>query len=168
MRIFPEGAREWLKPTGQVFVVISAVMLVIAAVLFAQETWILKSWPRTEAVIVSARLADATGSDEDNLRTCSAVYTVIYFVAGEKYTTEAGGHIFTSDCGRVEALVKAAAGRHVVALYDADKPSGAYVDPGFNLEFFLAPFILTLLSAGFAIAGFAGWKVGSWMDRRRI
>ncbi len=163
MRIFPEGAREWLTPTGQVFMLLSAGMALLAIVTFGWKSWMLTRWPRTDGFIVSARMKDS--QSDNRVRLCSAVYRVRYAVGGQDFVTEIGGHSFVDDCPGVEAAVSAAPGKKVVALYDKHNPRGAYVDPRFDLDFFLAPFILTVMSAAFGVAGLAAWKLGRWMER---
>jgi len=165
MRIFPEGAREWIVPTGKTFLCISAGMLLIGLGAFAWKAWMLERWPRADGVVVSARVERANSDDHT---ICSAIYSVRYSVRGQDFTTETGGHTFSGDCARVEADTTAAGGRKVVTLYDEDNPRGAYVDPGFNTEFFLVSFILSIMSLAFAMVGLATWKLGSWMDKRGI
>jgi len=161
VRIFPEGAREWIAPVGQVFLIISAGILAIGLAAFAWKAWILERWPRADGVVLSARVERASSDDHT---ICSAVYSVRYSVRGKDFTTETGGHTFSGDCAGVEADAAAAPGRKVVTLYDEDNPRGAYVNPGLNTEFFLVSFILTII----AMVGFATWKLGSWMDKRGI
>ncbi|HXM69308.1 MAG TPA: DUF3592 domain-containing protein [Candidatus Acidoferrum sp.] len=165
MRIFPEGVREWVVPGGKVFLLIAAGILLIGVGAFAWKAWILERWPRAEGAVVSARVERASSDDQT---ICSAVYSVRYSVRGTDFTTETGGHTFSGDCVGVEADAAAAPGRKVVTLYDEDNPRGAYVDPGFNTEFFLVSFILTIMSLAFAMVGLATWKLGSWMDKRGI
>jgi hypothetical protein len=165
MRIFPEGAREWIAPGGQAFLFIAAGILLVGLGVFAWKAWILERWPRADGVVVSARVERT--SDEGTTM-CSPVYSVRYPVRGKDFTTETGGHSFTNDCSGIEADVNAAPGRRVATLYDACNPRLVYVNPGFNMEFFWASFILLTLSLVFAVAGFAAWKLGSWMDKRGI
>jgi hypothetical protein len=169
MRIFPEGMREWIKPVGQVFLILAAGMFLVALSVFCWKTWKLERWARTVGTIVSARVETSmqgSTAGERPIKTCSAVYTVRYSVHGKEFTTESGGHSFTSDCTSIESAVKVAPGRSVVALYDRDDPGGAYIDPGFNVEYFLVPFILSIMALVFGIAGSAAWKLGSRLDRK--
>ena len=165
MRIFPERAREWGVPLGKGFLLIAAGMLLIGGGAFAWKAWMLERWPRAEGVVLSARVERSSIDDQT---TCSAVYSVQYSVRGKNFTTETGGHIFSGDCAGAEADAKAAPGHKVVTLYDEDNPRGAHVNPGFNMEFFLVSFILSILSLAFAAVGLATWKLGLWMDRRGI
>jgi uncharacterized protein DUF3592 len=165
MRIFPEGVRQWIAPAGQTFLVISAGTLLIGLGAFAWKAWILERWPRAEGVVVSARV-ERESSDDDAI--CSGVYSVRYSIRGRDFTTETGGHSFTNDCAGIEADVASALGRKVVTLYDEDSPSGAYVNPGLNTEFFLVSFILSIISLVFGGVGLTTWKLGSWMNKRRI
>ena len=169
MRIFPEGMREWTKPVGQVFLVLAAGMLLLASLVFCWKTWKLERWPRTGGTVVSARVETSMEGSTDGerpIKTCSAVYTVRYSVHGQEFTTQSGGHSFTSDCTSVESTVKVAQGQNVVALYDRDDPHLAYIDPGFNVEYFLLPFILSIIALSFGVAGSLAWKLGSWLDRK--
>jgi hypothetical protein len=165
MRITPEGARERIAPMGQAFLFIAAGTLLIGVGVFGWKLWILERWPRAEGVVISARVERTT---DDYIPTCSAVYSVHYSVAAKDFSTETGGHTFTSDCTGVETEASAAPGRKVATLYDRDNPPLAYVNPGFNTEFFLVPFILSIMSLVFAIVGLMTWKLGSWMDKRGI
>jgi hypothetical protein len=165
VRIFPEGTRDWVAPGGQALLFIAAGILLIGLGAFAWKEWILERWPRAEGAVVTARVERAS---DDGTTTCSAVYSVRYPVRGKDFTNETGGHSFTNDCTRIEADVTAAPGRKVAVLYDPDNPRGAYVNPGFNVEFFLVSFILSIMSFAFATVGLAAWKLGLWMDKRGI
>jgi hypothetical protein len=113
MRIFPEGAREWIGPAGKTFLFISAGMLLIGLGAFAWKAWMLERWPRAEGAVVSAGVERASSDDHT---ICSAIYSVRYWVRGKDFTTETGGHTFSGDCAGVEADTTAALGLKVVPV----------------------------------------------------
>ena len=166
MKIFPAGARDAVEPTGQALVIIAGCILAIAVGALLFKTWILYSWPRTSGVVISSRL-DTTSTDDGTLM-CSAVHLVRYSVNGRNLVVQQGGHTFSGHCAEVKAQVEAARGQPRTVAYHRLAPGSAYVEPGFNLEFYLVAFILTCMAGGFAIFGWVGIRVGRWLQRKGI
>ncbi len=166
MRIFPDGVRDLLVPAGQAMVIIAGCILAIAVGVFLFKTWILYSWPRTTGVVVSSRLV--TSLSEDGAVLCSAVHSVQYSVNGKNFVTQQGGHTFTNNCAELKAEVESARGQNRTVTYNKMAPGSVYVEPGFNLEFYLVAFILTCLASGFTVFGWAGIRVGRWLQRKGI
>ena len=146
--------------------IIAGSILAIAAGAFLFKTWILYSWPRTTGTVISSRLE--TSRSDDGAVLCSAVSLVQYSVNGKDVVAQQGGHTFTDRCEKVKAEVEAARGQHRTVTYNRLAPGSVYVEPGFNLEFYLVAFILTCLAGGFAIFGWVGIWVGRWMERKGI
>jgi hypothetical protein len=166
MRIFPEGTGDWLAPAGQALVIIAGCILAVAVGASLFKTWILYSWPRTTGVVVSSRLE--TSRSDDGTVLCSAVYSVQYSVNGKDAVARQGGHTFTDRCDKIKAEVETALGQHRTVTYNRLAPGSVYVEPGFNLEFYLVAFILTCMAGGFAIFGWAGIGVGRWLQRKGL
>lgn len=166
MRIFPEGARDWLEPVGRTFIILAWCMLAIGASAFAFKTWVFYAWPRTNGVVVSSRVE--TSQSDDGITTCSAVESVHYVVNGRDLSIESGGHSFTSDCASVRAAVTAAPGQSRIVAFNKRAPGATYVNAGFNIEFYLWAFVLTCMAGAFAFAGWMAIKVGLWMVKRAI
>jgi len=166
MRIFPEGARDWLEPSGKAIVILAACMLAIAASAFVFKTWILYSWSRTNGTVVNSHVA--TTASDDGTTMCSAVESVQFVVDGQQKVVDSGGHTFTDNCKEIEARVATVRGQKRTVIYNRRAPGATYVNPGFNLEFYLVAFVLTCMAGAFAFAGWVAIKVGRWMVRRNI
>jgi hypothetical protein len=166
MRIFPEGARDWLAAGGRALVIIAGCILAIAVGAFLFKTWILYSWPRTSGTVISSRLQ--TSRSDDGTVLCSAIYSVQYSVDGKDAVAQQGGHTFTNLCEKVRSEVEGARGQHRTVTYYRLAPGSVYVEPGFNIEFYLVAFILTCLAGGLAIFGWVGTILGRWMERKGI
>jgi len=155
-----------LAPCGRALVIIAGCILAIALGAFLFKTWILYSWPRTTGVVISSHLE--TSYSDDGTVLCSAVYSVQYSVNGRNVVAQQGGHTFTNRCEETKAEVETARGQHRTVTYNRLAPGSVYVEPGFNLEFYLVAFILTCMAGGFAIFGWAGIGLGRWMQRKGI
>jgi hypothetical protein len=141
-------------------------MLAIAASAFTFKTWILYSWSTTNGTVVKSHV-ERTASD-DGTTMCSAVESVHYVVDGRDLFVENGGHSFTGDCASVQKAVANAPGQSRVVAYNKRAPGATYVNPGFNIEYYLVAFVLTCMAGAFAFAGWAGIRVGRWMVKRDI
>ena len=128
MRIFPEGARDLIKPAGKAFVIIAACMLVLAACAFLVKTWILFSWPRTTGIVIRSHVE--TSRSDDGTILCSAVQSVQYAVNGKDAVAQQGGHTFTNRCAEVKAEVETSLGKPRTVTYNKLAPGTVYVDPG--------------------------------------
>ncbi len=166
MKIFPEGIRDLMAPAGQALVIIAGCILAIAVGAFLFKTWILYSWPRTTGIVISSRLERS--KSEDGTALCSAIDSVQYSVNGKNLVAQQGGHTFTNRCDEKKAEVENSLGQYRTITYNRLAPGSVYVEPGFNLEFYLVAFILTCMAGGFAAFGWAGIRLGRWMQRKGI
>lgn len=162
MRIFPEGLQDAMPALGNA-IIIAACMLAIAVAVFGLKTWILYTWPRTSGTVVSSRVEKSTNDDGTEL--CSAVESVAYRINGKDLVVQAGGHTFTNDCPDVERRAQESKGQSRVVVYNKWAPGATYVNPGFNIEFYLVAFVLTCMSVGFAFAGWSAIGIYKWMER---
>jgi hypothetical protein len=135
MRIFPEGLRDAGKPLGQALLIIAACILAIATGAFALKTWILYAWPRTNGTVISSRVETTTSDDGATM--CSAVESVRYVVDGQQKIVETGGHTFTGKCSDIKAKAATGLGQSRTVVYNKRAPGATYVNPGFNIEFYL-------------------------------
>ena len=166
MRIFPEGTRDAMEPTGQALIIIAGCILVIAASAFGFKTWILYSWSRVNGTVVSSRVA--TETSDEGVRTCSVVESVQYAVDGHEKVIETGGHSFTSNCKEIEAKVAAAPGQIRAVAYNKRAPGATYINPGFTFDFYWVAVILTLMAGVFGFGGWTQIRVYRWMVKREI
>jgi hypothetical protein len=164
MRIFPEGAREWNPQAAPSSSWPGACSRLQRAPSFLKRGSYMRGLAPTGSspAVVSKRQSD------DGATLCSAVESVHYVVDGRDLSIENGGHSFTSDCDSVRAAVAAAPGQSRIVTFNKRAPGAIYVNPGFNIEFYLVAFILTCMAGGFAFAGWGAIKVGCWMARRGI
>jgi hypothetical protein len=151
MPIFPKGAKDAMTPIGQVLLILAGCMLMIAVAVFAFKTWVLYSWPRTTGTVINSHVTRMTSDDGTPI--CSAAESVQYLVDGRRLVVETGGRSFTRRCSEIQAQVVAALGQKRVVMYDKRSPDTTYVDPGFDLEFYLVAFVMACLAGGFGIAG---------------
>ena len=166
MRIFPEGAGEWLEPTGKVLCIVSAFALIVGMVWFLRQHYIWHEWPTTDGVMAGSKLV--TGKGEGGGTVCSAVYLVRYSVNGTTYASDEKETSSSSDCEMWKAKVASAQGAHRTVLFDREHPSDAYINPGYNINFFFLPFFSLCLGLGFALFGLIAWKLGQFMERRKL
>ncbi|MGO9864031.1 MAG: DUF3592 domain-containing protein [Terriglobales bacterium] len=141
-------------------------MLVFAVGAFLFKTWILYSWPRAAGVVVSSRLA--TSLSDDGTVLCSAVHSVQYSVNGKNFVTQQGGRTFTNNCAEVKAEVESVRGQNRTVTYNKLVPESAYVEPGFNFDFYFVAFILTCLGSVFAVVGWVCIRVVRRTQRKGI
>ena len=163
MRVFPEGSEGWLATTGKLFCVLAALGMVCGAGFTARQCYILRHWASTSAVVVESKLIRTR--TEDGVEMCSAAYTLAYSVGGKDVSSEKKETSSSSDCQLWEAKVASAKGANWTVLYDQTNPTTSYLNPGFNLDFFLVPMWCLLSSTGFAVFGLAGWKIGTSIEK---
>lgn len=166
MRIFPEGAVEWLEPVGKTFCILSALAVVVGFAVFLRQYYILHRWPTAEATVIESRLVQS--QNDEGVTLCSAAYRVQYSVEGRPYTSEQKESSSSSDCRSWQSKVDAAKGARWTVLYERQDPSNSYVNPGFNLNFFFVPAWCVMFAAMFTAFGVAGWKLGSVMVRHKV
>ncbi len=164
MRIFPEGTRDAMEPTGQAMIIIAACMLLIGIGAFGFKTWVLYSWPRVNGTVINSRV-DMMYSD-NGTPICSAA--VQYAVDGQQRIIQNGGHSFTGDCKEIKARVAAAQGQSRTIVFNKRAPGATYVNPGFTIEFYLFAVVLTFLAVAFGLGGWVELKVYRWMAKRGL
>ena len=166
MRIFPEGVRDAMEPSGQALIILAWCMLAIAVGAFAFKTWILYSWPRTSGTVVRSRIV--TSTSDDGTKMCSAVESVQYDIDGRQLVIDAGGHSFTSSCSEIEARVASALGQNRTVVNNKRAPGATYVNPSFNIEFYLVAFVLTFSAGAFGLGGWVSIRISRWMAKRGL
>jgi len=166
LRIFPEGAAEWLEPVGKTFCIIAAFAVVVGFVWFVHLQYIWHKWPTTDGIVSDSRLV--TSKDDNGTTLCSASYRVQYSVNGTEYTYDDYEHVSSSDCAEWKSKVSSAKGTHRTVLYDPENPKDVYVNPGYNFNFFGLPFWCLCFSVVFTFAGLVAWGLGSNMERRGV
>lgn len=166
MRIFPEGVQDAMPAVGKAIIILALCMLALGVVIFGLKTWVLYAWTRTTGTVVSAHVE--TSTDNDGTQLCSAAETVAYSVDGRDLVVHAGGHTFTNDCPEIAKRVQESKGQSRTVIYNKWAPGATYVNPGFNIDFYLVPFVLTCMSVGFAFAGWSLIRIYNWMETREL
>lgn len=166
MRIFPEGAVEWLEPVGKTFCILSAFAIVVGFGVFLHRYYIWHHWPMVQGTVVESQLVRS--QNDEGVTLCSAAYRVQYPVDGQLYTAEQKESSSSNDCQAWQSKVDSAKSAHWTVLYERDHPKNSYVNPGFNLDFLFLPVWCLGFAAMFTAFGVAGWKVGTVMVRHKI
>jgi hypothetical protein len=166
VRVFLDGVRDAMEPTGQALIILSWCILAIGVSVFAFKTWILYSWPRTNGTEVRSHIV--TSTSDDGIKTCSAVESVQYAIDGRQLVIEAGGHSFTSNCLEIEARVATALGQNRTVAYNKRAPGATYVDPSFNMEFYLVSVVMVFLAGAFGLGGWVLIRASRWMAKRGL
>ena len=155
-----------MEPMGQGMIIMAGCMLLIAVAALGFKTWILYSWPRANGTVIKSRIETMTS--DDGVPMCSAVELVQYVVDGQQKVVETGGHSFTGNCKEMEARVAAARGQSRTVVYNKRAPGATYINPGWNIEFYLIAFVVTWIAGAFGLAGCVAIRVSRWMVKKGI
>ena len=146
-----QPARDWTVLIGRLFLLIAAIMTVLAAWTLVSRVHMVRNWPVAEGVITQAELTQEYSTQGNTL--CGSQFRVRYNANGKIYETEHRSTSRSNDCATWEREVAQMQGSKVAVLYDPEHPEKSYPGGGRNFGFFLAPVITGALALAFFVAG---------------
>jgi hypothetical protein len=165
MKIFPDYLNGVGTPLGQAFMVLAGFMAILGLGFFLRQEYVLHSWSKAEGIVTASSVKEERSDNGDLL--CSAVSNFTFSVKDQKFSSEFGGHTYTSDCRKVHEEVQRLINSPMKVLYDPSNPRSSYVNAD-NFDFFLVPFILAIMSFVFGFAGLVTFKIGNWLDKNKV
>ncbi len=155
--VYSRNDPKALKIVGGVFLPLGLVFLGVTGFTGNRQYTILKSWPTVEAEVTQSRVSHYQSTSSRSSSTSTMYQAEIefrYTVGGKQYVTPATSDYSSSSYTEMKHKVDfyAPGTRHAIRYNPAD-PNDIRFDVGYNLGFFLLPFIFGILGLVFGSVG---------------
>ena len=152
------ATRSSLRVTAVAFVLMSVAFLGLSAPLYYTQVKVLRTWPAAVATVVRSDVVPVKAVSGEMLYDARLVLAIE--ANGQSIVATVNSNRQSTDYSRkLREVERFPAGRTQTILYNPAHPSDVRIQPGYNLQFFAMPALISGTGVLFAVLAVVLWAI---------